>query len=103
MFRTSLTARPFFVGKSTISGMTHVKTSPYYPQSNGKIERFHRTIKHDAVRKQTPLTKADADRVVGDFILHYNAVRLHSAIGYVAPHDVLAGRRHPRRTRPQTR
>jgi putative transposase len=76
-----------------ISGMTHVKTSPYYPQSNGKIERFHRTLKHDAVRKQTPLSKADADRVVGDFIRHYNAVRLHGAIGYVTPHDVLAGRR----------
>jgi transposase InsO family protein len=28
-----------------IAGMTHVRTSPYYPQSNGKIERFHRTIK----------------------------------------------------------
>ncbi len=27
-----------------ISGMTHVTTSPYYPQSNGKIERFHKTI-----------------------------------------------------------
>ena len=76
-----------------ISGMTHVKTSPYYPQSNGKIERFHRTLKHDAVRKQTPLSKDDALRVVGDFILHYNTVRLHSAIGYVTPHDLLAGRR----------
>jgi len=76
-----------------ISGMTHVKTSPYYPQSNGKIERFHRTLKHDAVRKQTPLSKDDALRVVGDFIRHYNEVRLHSAIGYVAPHDMLAGRR----------
>jgi putative transposase len=76
-----------------ISGMTHVKTSPYYPQSNGKIERFHRTLKHDAVRKQTPLFKADSDRVVGGFILRYNTVRLHSAIGYVTQHDVLAGRR----------
>jgi putative transposase len=76
-----------------ISGMTHVKTSPYYPQSNGKIERFHRTLKHDAVRMQTPLSKADADRVVGGFILHYNTVRLHSGIGYVTPHDLLAGRR----------
>ncbi len=54
---------------------------------------IHRTLKHDAVRKQTPLSQADADRVVGDFILHYNTVRLHSAIGYVTPHDVLAGRR----------
>jgi len=75
-----------------LSGMTHVRTSPYYPQSNGKIERFHRTLKHDAVRTQTPLTKADADRVVANFVAHYNTERLHSAIGYVTPHDYLAGR-----------
>jgi putative transposase len=72
--------------------MTHVKTSPYYPQSNGKIERFHRTLKHDAVRRQTPLTKADADRVVGRFVTHHNNERFHGAIGYVTPHDYLAGR-----------
>ena len=75
-----------------LSGMTHVKTSPYYPQSNGKIERWHRTLKHDAVRKQTPLSKADADRVVARFVTHYNTERLHSALGYVTPHDYLAGR-----------
>ena len=50
-------------------------------------------MKHDAVRVKTPLTPEDARRVVGDFILHYNAVRLHNVIGYVTPHDVLAGRR----------
>jgi putative transposase len=75
-----------------LSGMTHVKTSPYYPQSNGKIERWHRTLKHDAVRKQTPLSKADADRVVDRFVTHYNTERLHSALGYITPHDYLAGR-----------
>ena len=88
---------PQFIAKDfkefiRIAGMTHVKTSPYYPQSNGKIERFHRTLKHDAVRTQTPLTKADADRVVANFVAHYNTERLHSAIGYVTPHDYLAGR-----------
>jgi putative transposase len=77
-----------------LSGMTHVRTSPYYPQSNGKIERWHRTLKHDAVRKQTPLSKADADRVVGNFVTHYNTERLHSALGYVTPHDYLTGRQH---------
>jgi putative transposase len=41
-------------------GMTHVRPSPYYPQSNGKIERFHRTIKAECVRCQTPLTLEDA-------------------------------------------
>ena len=75
-----------------VAGMTHVRTSPYYPQSNGKIERWHRTIKHDAIRKRTPLTKADAQAVVGDFVEHYNGTRLHSAIGYVAPRDFLEGK-----------
>lgn len=39
-----------------LTGMTYVRTSPYYPQSNGKIERWHKTIKTDALRPQTPLT-----------------------------------------------
>lgn len=41
------------------AGMTHVRTSPYYPQSNGKIERFHRTIKADAIRRFVPSTGPD--------------------------------------------
>ncbi len=73
--------------------MTHVKTSPHYPQSNGRIERFHRTVKHDAIRRQTPLSKDDALGVVGDFVGHCNTVRLHSALGYVTPRDFLDGRR----------
>ena len=72
--------------------MTHVKTSPYYPQSNGKIERFHRTIKGDCIRTQTPLSLEDAQRVVAGYLEHYNTVRLHSAIGYITPKDKLEGR-----------
>jgi putative transposase len=75
-----------------ICGMTHVKTSPYYPQSNGKIERFHRTIKGDCIRTQTPLSLGDARRIVADYVEHYNTVRLHSAIGYVTPQAKLEGR-----------
>jgi transposase InsO family protein len=75
-----------------ISGMTHVKTSPYYPQSNGKIERFHRTLKGDCLRVQTPLSLEDAQRVVARYVEHYNTVRLHSALGYVTPKDKLEGR-----------
>lgn len=71
---------------------THVLTSPYYPQSNGKLERFHRTLKEQAIRPKTPLTLEDARRVVGEFVEHYNTVRLHSALGYVAPKDRLEGR-----------
>lgn len=75
-----------------ISGMTHVRTSPYYPQSNGKIERYHRTIKSESIRKKTPLTLDEARDVVTEFVIDYNCQRLHSAIGYVTPWDMLAGR-----------
>ena len=70
----------------------HVRTSPYYPESNGKIERFHRTLKEQAIRPKTPLSVEDARRIVGEFVEHYNTVRLHSALGYVTPADRMAGR-----------
>jgi transposase InsO family protein len=75
-----------------ISGMDHVRTSPYYPQSNGKIERWHGSLKAEAIRPKTPLSLADARRVVGAFVEEYNTKRLHSAIGYVTPQDRLEGR-----------
>jgi putative transposase len=88
---------PQFIAKDfkefiRISGMTHVKTSPYYPQSNGKLERYHRTIKGTCIRVNTPLSLADAQRLATDFVDHYNNTRLHSAIGYITPKDKLAGR-----------
>lgn len=74
-----------------IAGMTHVRTSPYYPQSNGKIERFHRTLKGDAIRVQNPGSLQEVRHVVGAYIEHYNHVRLHSAIGYLTPMDKMHG------------
>lgn len=75
-----------------LSGMDHVRTAPFYPQSNGKAERWHRTLKAEAVRPQTPLTLEDARTVVGNFVEEYNTRRLHSAIGYVTPKDRLEGK-----------
>jgi transposase InsO family protein len=75
-----------------LCGMTHVRTSPNYPQSNGKLERFHGSIKGECIRPGTPISLEDALRIVGRYVEHYNHVRLHSAIGYVAPADKLAGR-----------
>ena len=88
---------PQFISKNfkefiRISGMTHVKTSPYYPQSNGKLERYHKTIKGTCIRVNTPLSLSDAQRLVTDFVDHYNNRRLHSAIGYITPADKLQGR-----------
>lgn len=87
---------PQFIAKDfkqfiRICGMTHVRTSPYYPQSNGKLERYHRTIKTTCIRPQTPLSLDGARRLVQSFVEHYNHERLHSAIGYVAPADRLHG------------
>jgi putative transposase len=75
-----------------LCGMTHVRTSPYYPQSNGKIERWHKTVKGRCIRPQTPISLEDARRVVGRFVDEYNNRRLHSAIQYVTPKDKLEGR-----------
>jgi transposase InsO family protein len=75
-----------------ISGMTHVRTSPYYPQSNGKLERWHKSLKTECIRPGTPLTREDAVRLIQNYVDHYNTVRLHSAIGYVTPQDMMAGR-----------
>ena len=77
-----------------VCGMTHVRTSPYYPQSNGKLERWHRSVKAECIRPGTPLSLADAIRLVKRYVAHYNNVRSHSAIGYVTPQEKLAGREH---------
>ncbi|MEW6203275.1 MAG: IS3 family transposase [bacterium] len=75
-----------------ICGMTHVRTSPFYPQSNGKIEAWHKSLKVECIRPKTPLSLQDARRLVAGYVTHYNTVRLHSAIGYVTPKDKLEGR-----------
>jgi len=75
-----------------LCGMTHVRTSPYYPQSNGKLERWHGTLKRDCLRPNVPLSIDEARRLVAGFVEDYNHARLHSALGYVTPADKLAGR-----------
>lgn len=75
-----------------LCGMTHVRTLTNYPQANGKIERYHRTCKADAIRPAAPRSLPEALRVVERFVDHYNRVRLHSALSYRAPADFMAGR-----------
>ena len=88
---------PQFIAKDfkefiRIAGMTHVRISPGYPQSNGKIERWHQSLKKECIRPQTPLSLEDARRIVTTYVEHYNTVRLHSALGYVTPKDTLDGK-----------
>ena len=88
---------PQFIAKDfkvfiRLVGMTHVRISPYYPQSNGKLERWHRTLKSAAIRPATPGSLEEARKLVHQFVEYYNNRRLHSAIGFVSPADMLAGR-----------
>ena len=88
---------PRFIAKDfkefiRISGMTHVRRSPYYPQSNGKLERWRKSLKGECIRPRVPLTLEDARRLIECYVEHCNTVRLHSAIGFVTPADMLAGR-----------
>ena len=88
---------PQFIAKDfkefiRVKGMTHVRTLPYYPQSNRRLERWNKTLKVCATRPRTPLSLDDARRIVEEFVNTYNKERLHSAIGYITPADKLAGR-----------
>ena len=87
---------PQFIAKDfkefiRLSSMTHVRTSPYYPQSNGKIERFHKSLKTECVREQSLNTPEEAKKVIAAYVFQYNEQRLHSSIGYVTPLTKLNG------------
>lgn len=72
-------------------GMTHVRTSPYYPQSNGKLERWHGSLKAECIRPAAPASLEEARRLAANYVEHYNHIRLNSAIGYITPADKLNG------------
>ena len=72
--------------------LTHVTTSVNYPQSNGKLERFHKSIKSECIRKTYPASSEEAKILIEGYIEYYNEERLHSAIDYITPAAKLNGR-----------
>ena len=60
-----------------------------YPQSNGKIERFHRSLSEEHLRKQSFININDAHKQISKYIEYYNTKRLHSSIFYLTPEDFL--------------
>jgi putative transposase len=76
--------------KQSFSGLAHVRTSHYYPQSNWKVERFHGIIGREF--SKTLLDNDHAKIIIGSYIAFYNNQRLHSANVYITPADQIAGR-----------
>lgn len=87
---------PQFIAKELklylqFSGITHRKTRFFYPQSNGKIERFYQTCKNETIRKNSFLNLDELKQQLEIYIQYYNYQRLHSSIGYITPWDMLLG------------
>jgi len=88
---------PQFIAKDfkefiRLTGMSHVRTSPFHPESNGKMERYHKTIKSECIRPKVALSLEESREQIAEYIRYYNEERLHSSIGYIAPKDKMEGR-----------
>ena len=73
-------------------GIKHILAAPYHPQTNGKLERYHQTLKWDV--NQVPYEMpSDLEEAVAAFVSYYNHRRYHKALGNLTPADVIDGRR----------
>jgi putative transposase len=71
--------------------MAHTRGAPYHPQTQGKIERYHRTMKN-VVKLQHYYFPWELEAAFRDFVAYYNNERYHEAIEDVTPADVYFGR-----------
>tara|TARA_R110002096_G_scaffold25914_7_gene80552 strand:- start:1270 stop:1650 length:381 start_codon:yes stop_codon:yes gene_type:complete len=72
-------------------GMDHVRGAPYHPQTQGKIERWHQTLKN-RILLENYFLPGDLNASIERFVTHYNHHRYHEGIGNLTPADVYFGR-----------
>ena len=74
-------------------GMPHPRGAPYHPQTQGKIERYHLTMKN-VVKLRNYYQKEELERELARFVDYYNNERVHESLDNVTPADVYCGRHH---------
>ena len=73
--------------------MTHTRGAPYHPQTQGKIERWHQTLKN-RILLENYFLPGDLEAHIAAFVGHYNHQRYHESLNNVTPADVYTGRGH---------
>ena len=71
--------------------MNHVRGTPYHPMTQGKIERWHQTLKNRILLENYYLP-GDLEAEIDSFVANYNHLRYHESIGNLTPADVYFGR-----------
>ncbi len=72
-------------------GMKHVRGAPMHPQTQGKIERWHQTLKN-CILLENHFLEGELEAAIAAFIDHYNNHRYHQSIGSLTPADACFGR-----------
>ena len=72
-------------------GMKHIRGAPMHPQTQGKIERWHQTLKN-RILLENYFLEGELQAAIAAFIDHYNNHRYHESIGNLTPADVYFGR-----------
>jgi putative transposase len=73
------------------NGMSHVRGAPLHPQTQGKIERWHQTLKN-RILLENYFLPGELERQIDAFVEHYNHRRYHESLGNVTPADAYFGR-----------
>ena len=73
------------------NGMDHVRGAPYHPQTQGKIERWHQTLKN-RILLENYFLPGDLKTGIGRFVAYYNHHRYHESLSNLTPADVYFGR-----------